>query len=110
MHGAGRVKYNLTQIKMIILNKNWRTPETATRGVYEKGVLRNFIKLTGKHLCQSLFFNKVALKKESLTQVFFCEFVTFLRTPFLQNTSGGCFYNTTETRFDVVKYCHLHEI
>ena len=27
---------------------------------YEKGVLRNFAKFTGKHLCQSLFFNKVA--------------------------------------------------
>ena len=25
----------------------------------EKGVLRNFTKFTGKHLCQSLFFNKV---------------------------------------------------
>ena len=25
-----------------------------------KGVPRNFAKLTGKHLCQSLFFNKVA--------------------------------------------------
>ena len=25
-----------------------------------KGVLRNFAKLTGKHLCQSLFFDKVA--------------------------------------------------
>ena len=24
-----------------------------------KGVLRNFAKFTGKHLCQSLFFNKV---------------------------------------------------
>ena len=24
------------------------------------GVLRNFTKFTGKHLCQSLFFNKVA--------------------------------------------------
>ena len=28
----------------------------------EKAVLRNFAKLTGKHLCQSLFFNKVAGK------------------------------------------------
>ena len=27
---------------------------------YKKGVLKNFIKFTGKHLCQSLFFNKVA--------------------------------------------------
>ena len=25
---------------------------------YEKGVLKNFVKFTGKHLCQSLFFNK----------------------------------------------------
>ena len=27
-----------------------------------KGVLRNFVKLIGKHLCQSLFFNKVEMK------------------------------------------------
>ena len=26
----------------------------------KKGVLRNFTKITVKHLCQSLFFNKVA--------------------------------------------------
>ena len=26
----------------------------------KKGVLRNFAKFTGKHLCRSLFFNKVA--------------------------------------------------
>ena len=26
----------------------------------KKGVLRNFAEFTGKHLCQSLFFNKVA--------------------------------------------------
>ena len=26
----------------------------------EEGVLKNFAKFTGKHLCQSLFFNKVA--------------------------------------------------
>ena len=26
----------------------------------QKGVLRNFTKLTGKQLCQSLFLNKVA--------------------------------------------------
>ena len=26
----------------------------------KKSVLRNFAKFTGKHLCQSLFFNKVA--------------------------------------------------
>ena len=26
---------------------------------YKKGVLRNFAKFIGKHVCQSLFFNKV---------------------------------------------------
>ena len=43
----------------------------------KKGVLNNFAKFTGKHLCQSLFFNKVAnlrsaslLKNESDTGVF----------------------------------------
>ena len=47
---------------------------------WKKGVLRNFTKFTGKHLCQSLFFNKVAgeacnfIKKETLAQVFSCEF------------------------------------
>ena len=30
------------------------------RSSIKKGVLRNFTKFTGKHLCQSLFFNKVA--------------------------------------------------
>ena len=29
-----------------------------------KSVLKNFAKLTGKHLCRSLFFNKVAGLRE----------------------------------------------
>ena len=46
----------------------------------KKGVLRNFAKSTRKHLRQGLFFNKVAgsacsfIKKETLAQVFSCEF------------------------------------
>ena len=61
----------------------------------KKGFLRNFAKFTGKHLLQSLFFNKVVglqvcnfIKKEALAQMFSCEFCKFLRTPLLQNTSG----------------------
>ena len=60
----------------------------------KKGALKNFPKLTGKDLCQSLFFNKVAglwpvtlLRKETLAQAFLCEFCEVLRTPFLHNTS-----------------------
>ena len=58
-----------------------------------KGVVRNFTKFTGKHLCQSLFFNKVAglatlLKKRLCRRCFPVNFLKFLRTLILQNTSG----------------------
>ena len=56
----------------------------------KKGVLRNFIKFRGKHLCQSLLFNKVAdlrpatlLKKKLWHRCFPVNFVNFLRIPFL---------------------------
>ena len=38
-----------------------------TEVLCKKGVLRNFAKFTGKHLCKSLFFNRVAgLRPDSL--------------------------------------------
>ena len=53
----------------------------------KKGVLRTFLKFTGKHLHQSLFFNKVAglflLKKRLLHRCFPVNFAKFLKTPFL---------------------------
>ena len=77
----------------------------------KKGVLRNFTKFTGKHLCQSLFFNKVSglftgkhlcqslsfnevagprpatlLKKETLVQVFACEFREISKNTFSYRT------------------------
>ena len=50
-------------------------------------VLRNFTKFTGKHLCQSLFFNSdfrpaTSLKKRLLQRCFPVNFVKYLRTPF----------------------------
>ena len=55
----------------------------------EKGALRNFAKFAGKLLCQSLFFNKVAgsrpatfIKKETLAQVFSCEFCEISKNTF----------------------------
>ena len=57
------------------------------------GALRNFAKLTGKHLCQRLFFNKVAglgsttlLKKILWHRCFPANFAKFLRTPFFLRT------------------------
>ena len=46
----------------------------------KNGFLEKFAKFTGKHLCLSLFFNKVAgaacnfIKEETQAQVFSCEF------------------------------------
>ena len=60
-----------------------------------KDVLKNFANFTGKHLWQSLFFNKVRgitpatlLKKRLWHKCFPINVAKFLRTPFLQNTSG----------------------
>ena len=53
------------------------------------GVLKNFTKFTGKHLCQRRFLNKVAglrstslLKKRLCHRYFPVNFVNFLRAPF----------------------------
>ena len=56
----------------------------------KKGVLKNFVKFTGKHVCRSLFFNKVAGIKPAVTLLkkrlrhwrFPVNFANFLRTPF----------------------------
>ena len=65
---------------------------------FKRGVLENFAKITGKYLCQSFFFNKVAgLKPVNLFRkilwhrCFPVKFTNFLRTPFLYKTSRGCF-------------------
>ena len=63
-----------------------------------KGVLRNFAKFTGKHLYQSIFFDKVAgirpatlLKKRHWHRCFLVNFAKFLRTPSLTEHLGDCF-------------------
>ena len=57
---------------------------------YKKDVLRNFAKFTGKHLCRTLFFTKVAglrpttlFKKRLWHRCFPVDFAKFLRAPFL---------------------------
>ena len=53
----------------------------------KKDVLENFTKFTGKQLCQSLFLIKVAGLR-FWHNCFPVNFLKFLRTPILQNTSG----------------------
>ena len=64
-----------------------------------KGILRNFEKLTGKHLRQSIFLNKVVgllacifIKNEALAQVLSCEFCKISKnTCFYRTPPGACF-------------------
>ena len=74
--------------------------EAATRGVLNKMVLKKDVtKLTEKHLCQRLIFNKVSglrpllkrptlLKKRLWHSCFPVNFVKYLRTPIVQKTAG----------------------
>ena len=64
----------------------------------EKGVLRIFAKFRGKHLCQSLFFNKrdLQLKKKLWNRYFFSViFANFRRTPFIAEHFGWLLYCRT---------------
>ena len=82
----------------------------------EKDVLRNFEKFTGKHLCQRLFFNKVAglrhatlLKKRLWHRCFPMNFEKFLRTSFLTPFLtpfflGDCFWICLHYLFIKHKY------
>ena len=67
----------------------WRNRSSRQRCSMKKSVLRNFAKFTRKHLCHSLFFNKVRpaplLKKRLWHRCFLVNFANFLR---IQNTSG----------------------
>ena len=51
---------------------------------------KNFLTVTGKYLCQSVFLNKVAALSQS--RYFPVNFAKFFRTVFLLNTSGDCFF------------------
>ena len=57
----------------------------ATRGVLQKCLLKNYIKFTRKHLCRSLFLNKVADVRTAtlLKKFYFCEFCKIFKNIFL---------------------------
>ena len=87
---------NITRSE-VWLNKKHRKIENLSMCPYRSScpelfcqevVLENFAKFTGKHLCQSVFFNKVAglrspilLKKRPWYRCFPKNFVKFFRTP-----------------------------
>ena len=77
-------------LKLYVYGKN---RSSHRRCSLRKGILRNIPKLTGKHLCQSLFLNKVAglrpttLLKKTLAQVFFGEFCEISKNTSFQEPS-----------------------
>ena len=82
------VDYSMISEETVFLQK--QPPEVFCK----KDVFRNFTKFTGKHLCQSHFFNKVAgiLKKRLWHRCFPVNFAKFLRTLFSHPLSD-CFYS-----------------
>ena len=68
--------------KTVEVESLWNTRSSYRSCSVRKDVLRNFPKFTGKYICQSLFF-----KKETVAQVFSCEFCEISKNAFLQNTS-----------------------
>ena len=86
---------NLSQLIMFNTVKNKRKEtvshvrhskfrNSCQRCSVRKGVLGNFANFTGKHQCQSLFFNKVALKKRLWHRCFPVNFAKCLSTPFFK--------------------------
>ena len=69
------------------------------RSSMKKGVLRNFAKFTGKYLCQSLFFNKVAGLRYGCFPV---NFAKFLRPPLLENSCGRLLLNFIKCIFALI--------
>ena len=70
----------------------------------KKCVLTNFTEFTGKHLCQSPFFNR--LLKETLAQVLSCEFCEISKSTFITEqllATASCLYRRGHT---VTKSCH----
>ena len=98
-----------TLVENGLSKQNFLPMKASSRSSYrrcsiKKGVLKNFAKFTGKHRLWHKHF-PVNLSK-------------LLRTPFLQNTSGGCFcivsfcskYHSVSLRFFLVWESRPHEI
>ena len=74
----------------------------------KKGVLRNFVKFNGKHLCQSLRPKACNfIKNESLVQVFSCEFWEISKSTFSYRTPLVAAFAATTT---VVLILFVYEV
>ena len=94
-------KNKKSTLKLQVLNKFWLCKwkclqKQPSELLCKKHVVKNFSKFTGKHLCWSFLFNKIAglrcfwtlLIKILRHRCFPVNFAKFLRAPFLLNSSG----------------------
>ena len=116
---------NISKIFLALLWRQKQPPEVFCK----KGFLRSFLKFagkhlyqglffnkvvgnTGKHLCQSFFFNKVAgkaytfIEKETLAQVFSCEFCEISKNTFFDRTPPVT--ASVDTFKDIMKIFYQH--
>ena len=117
--------WNFAQLRLILQINAAGYRSSHQRCSMKKGVPRKFVKLTGKHQCQCLFFNKVAdlrpgtlLKNKLWHGCFPVSFTNFLGIPFLQNTSGRLLlrvafrdvFRTLSNTWDVVLYKNIERL
>ena len=83
----------------------------------KQGDIKNFARLTGKHLCQSLFLNKVAgltlqflLKRRLWHRCFLVNFSKLFRTLIYRTPSGDCFWQLRHTYYVCISNCFLIKI
>ena len=90
----------IVQEKKCLVDLTLREKSSRSEVFSKKVVLRNFVKFTGKHLCQFLFLNKVVgmrpatlLKKRLWHRCFPVNFDRFFKIPVWRKTSGRLLLN-----------------
>ena len=103
---------------MVARRELWNFEKQPPEVFYGKGVLRNFTKFTVKHLCQSLFFNKVAglrpaseLQNLNFQQVKFWNLIHVINNivilPFLHKMLGVILSSSSPYKFHCSLYSPL---
>ena len=92
-------------------NASWEGGLRVFRKQSPRGVFRNFAKFTGKHLCQSLFSNKVAGLKPKNTFFYITPLVTALceQVPLISFTSTSLLTLHSFMKYILLTYRHMLE-
>ena len=107
-------KINHVLLVVFLRSSNSRIKNSHERYSVKNDILKNFAKFTGKHMCNCLFFNKFAslsfqpyFKKRFWYKCFPEKFAKFLRTPFLMNNSGDCFWRMFHSTANLKDFAKL---